>query len=57
MKHSAVLPSALLMRGVAAHDLTKENTKESVSLAASLEKHNPLLLQGPLTRLHQGTYI
>lgn len=28
MKHLAMLPNALLVRGVAAHDLTGENTKE-----------------------------
>lgn len=35
-----------------AHDLTGESTKGSVSLASSLEKHNPCFLQGLLTRQH-----
>ena len=52
VKHLAVSLSALLIYGVATHDLAGESTKESVSLATFLEKHKPFFLRGLLTRQH-----
>lgn len=53
MKHLAMPLSAVLMCGVAAHNLTEKRTKESVSLATFLEKQ-PLLPPGPVNRVALG---